>query len=705
MEKLILIKTLEELEPLKEYLQDKEYVAFDSETDGVLRSSRVIGYSVSAEFDVGYYVVTWYWDVEKQTMVELETNAASKEIMEILKQKKLIMQNCNFDCSMVFHNYGVSLIESIHTDTMLLGHILDENRSNGLKELGVSLFGEDARKEQELMKESVKANGGVLTKQLYELYKADADLIGKYGAKDAILTLKIFYALVPTLIEEGLDTFFYDEESMRLATGPSYQMNTTGLRVDPDKLQKLKGELEAACFELKALIYKQITPYVQHKYPGKKKTDTFNIGASKQMAWLLYDQLENEFDILTAGGKEICKALDIKTPYTWAQKRHFIQIVKESKDSIYEPSKYNPKTEKMSRPKKVADYWHYIGVSKASLAKLSGKYTWVANLLEYSKNMKLLSTYVIGLQDRMQYNIIRPSFLQHGTTSGRYSSKNPNFQNLPRDDKRVKACVVSRPGKVFIGADYSQLEPRVFASFSKDIRLLKSFENGDDFYSVIGAEVFDKIGYSLKKDEPDSFAKKFPHLRNIAKAVGLSATYGTTAHKMAITIGKSVDEAQEVIDSYFEKFPSVRQLMLESHEQAKAEGQVTNLFGRPRRIPQAKTIKQIYGNVDHSDLPYEIRNILNLSINHRIQSTSASIMNRAAIAVYDKCQERAKGDPRWLEVKIVMQVHDELILEGPEPIAGLIALVLKDAMENTVVLPGVKLIAEPVIANNLADLK
>ncbi len=174
---------------------------------------------------------------------------------------------------------------------------------------------------------------------------------------------------------------------------------------------------------------------------------------------------------------------------------------------------------------------------------------------------------------------------------------------------------------------------------------------------------------------------------------------------MALTINKSTQEAQEIIDSYFEKFPKVKELMLSSHEMAKANGQVTNLFGRPRRMPMAKNIKQIYGNTDHSELPYEIRNILNLAINHRIQSTGASIMNRAAVACYNSCQTLAKEDPRWLEVKIVMQVHDELILEGPEELGEDMVIILKDAMENTVVLPGVELVAEPKIAKNLADLK
>lgn len=701
MEKLMIIKTLPELQNLLLYLNDKDYVAYDTETTGIKKESSIIGLSVCAEEEVGYYVVLSYWDVLTQTLIDLEIKQHIKPLLNMLKTKALIAHNAIFDCWMTVNNFQVSLIESIHTDTMILAHILDENRHCGLKELGTILFGDDARKEQLEMKESVTRNGGQLTKENYELYKADADLIAKYGAKDAILTLKLFNHMVPQLIEEGLDTFFYDEESMPLLRGPTYELNTTGLKVDPIKLQELRGALEAECMDDKAYVYKEVFPHAKKKYPGTGKTNVFNIGAPKQLSWLVYFELHNEFHTLTKGGKELCKALQIKPPYSPKAKREFIQTVIENKDRVYEPAKWNPKTRKMSRPKKVGDPWNYIACGKEALALLSNKYKWVSTLLKYFKNQKILGTYVMGIQDLAQYGVIRPSFLQHGTTSGRYSSRHPNFQNLPRKDKRVKNCIVSRSGKVFVGADYSQLEPRVFASFSGDPRLLDCFKTGDDFYSVIGAEVFDKYDCSLKKDDsdPNCFANKYPHLRDMSKVVALSATYGTTAFKMAPAIKKTTNEAQEVIDSYFSKFPDVLKLMLESHEQAKKYGRVENLFCRPRRMPQALDITKIYGNKIHSELPYEARNILNLSVNHRIQSTGASIMNRAAIAFHRKV--KALG----IDALIVMQIHDEMIVECKEQDSAQVVEILKDAMQNTVVLPGVDLIAEPKVAYNLATLK
>lgn len=704
MEKLITIRTVEELKELIHYIADKDVIAFDTETTGVTKESHIIGFSICADVEVGYYVILSYWDPIKCSLVDLPTKEHAKDFLKLLVNKSLITQNGVFDAYMVENNYGVKLIDSITEDTMILAHLLDENRPCGLKELGVSLFGEDAREEQKLMKESVLKNGGQLTKLCYELYKADSELLARYGAKDAVLTLKVLHVLMPELYEQGLQDFFY-KESMPLFKGPTYQMNSTGLKVDTRKLQDLKFFLEAECLELKAFVYNEITPKVKHKYKGDKPSNTFNIGASTQLAWLLFEVLGEEFTTITEGGREVCKALGLKLPYSNKQKRDFVQTLKDNEGRVYEPGVINHKTGKMGRPKKVGPYYKYTQCGKETLSKYSKRYAWVDSLLKYSKNLKLLNTYVIGIQERMQYGIVRPSFLQHGTTSGRYSSRNPNFQNLPRDDKRIKEVMISRDGKVFVGADYSQLEARVFASLSGDIRLLECFKNDEDIYSIVGMEVFEKFDCSANKSHDNAFIKLYPELRQFSKVITLSAAYGTTAHKMAQALGKSVEEAQYIIDEYFLKFPSVKKLMLDSHELTKSTGKSLSLFGRPRRIPEALTIKKRYGLTQHSELPYEIRNLLNLSVNHRSQSTGASIMNLSAIAVWQTCKELSKIDPIWKEVKIVTQCHDELILEGPESIDQEMAALLQDCMENTVSLPGVDLVAIPVIGRTMAELK
>lgn len=708
MEKLIIVKTKAEFEALAAYVEQQDLLAVDTETTGVERESNVIGFSLCAELDLAHYVVLQYWDatLDEPKLVRTEIGGEDVyDLMLVLKSKGLIMQNAPFDCATINNNFGVELMQSVVYDTMIAGHLLNENCSNGLKERGVELFGESAAEEQRLMKESIYKNGGVLTKEKYELYKADVDLLAHYGAKDALLTWKVYLHDSDLLAADETLWKFFMEESMPLLRGPTYDMNTEGLKVDSAKLQALRCSLEADCLESKAFIYKEIDAHVKEKYKGTTKNNTFNIDATQQRAWLLYHKLDNQFTTLTKGGRALCKAVGLRLPYTAAARREFVAAVSASKGRIWAEAEINKKTKKMGRPKKIADPWTYMGCGKESLAKLADKYRWVEEYLKYAKNMKLLNTYAIGIQERMKYGVIRPSFLQHGTTSGRYSSRGPNFQNLPRDDKRVKACIVARSGKVFVGADYAQLEPRVFASISQDETLMACFAKGDDFYSVVGAPIFGITGCSMIKDAPNSFANLHKKLRDKAKVIALATPYGRTAAQQASTMGIEIDESQKLIDAYFDAYPKVEIMMLDSHEQAKKNGVVYNLYGRPRRIPDAKDITKIYGNAPHAELPYLARNMLNLAQNFRVQSTAASIVNRSAIKFWTACRELALVSPAWEEVKVVLQCHDELIVEGPEGLKSQMIEVLKDAMENTCVLPGVGLVAEPKVATNMADLK
>lgn len=710
MEALKVLRTAEEIQALRKTLAEYEFIALDTETTGLEKSSIVIGYSVSWDIGQAAYVILAYWDPEQQKLIHLDNKEEALALLRDLLPKKIIGHNILFDVWMIKNNFGIDFLPSVHTDTMILAHLMDENRQVGLKELAVAIFGEDSKAEQTAMKESVTKNGGLLTKSQFELYKGDADLIAYYGARDAELTLRLFYHLIPQLYEEGLDQFFYEDESMPLLRSATYELNYCGMKVDVAYLNKLKAELEAEILEAQTFIDQEVASLVKEEYPGTSKKTTFNIGSGQQLAWLLFKKLGNTFVTLTDRGRAICQRLEMKVPYANVAKREWLRSIDSLQGRVYMGAELNPKTKKMGKPKKIGVPWKYMSTDEAALSKFSDKYRWVAKLLKMKKNEKLLSTYVLGIQDRLKYGVIYPSFLQHGTTSGRYSSRGPNFQNLPRDDKRIKKCIVPRPGKVFVGADQSQLEPRVFASQSGDERLCASFSSGDDFYSVVGVPIFAPgESVSLKKADENSFAKLYPEARQISKEdVALATPYGTTAWTMSQSTGKTPDECQEIIDSYFDSFPSVFNMMIDSHKQAMEKGFVTNLFGRPRRLPEATRLRLIYGKASTSypykGLPYVARSVLNLSMNHRIQSTGSSIMNRIAIRICAKKAELALIDPRWKEVFIVIQVHDSLVLEGPEALRAEMMTLLQDAMENTVELPLVKLEAVPKAGYNLSEV-
>lgn len=691
MPELKVLETNTDIEALRKYIGGFEFVAMDTETNGLHKGSRVMGISLCAEETKAFYVVN-------------SEQPALRSLIGDLAVKQLICHNGIFDCARIEENFKICLIESLHTDTMLLAHIINENRRVGLKDLAKEYFGADSTKEMEEMKASVIANGGEWSASNKEMWKADPHTLGKYGAQDALLTLKLLNEMLPELAAQGLEKFFYEDESMPLLRGPTYQLNTVGLKVDQDRIASLKKQLEAECLEALDFVHSEIKKLVNDRFPGTqldeifgKTKKRFNIGSNNHLAWLLFGKMGLEFDRLTKGGKDVCKYLSIRVPYTRGAKRDFIHRATELCGRPSSPPvTINGVTK---TPRKYRDAWAYIQVDKKTLEKIAPKYKWVERLLEYKRKQKLLTTYLSALENKVRYGIISPSFLQHGTTSGRYSSRDPNFQNLPRDDKRIKSCIISRPGRVFVGADYSQLEPRVFAYFSKDPRLLKAFDGTSDFYSTIGMEVYDIRDATPRKDGSDeAFGTKYKKLRDISKVIALASTYGATPFQLAGITGLDVADTEAFIERYFERFPGVKDMMLRAHETAKNTGRVQNLFGRPRRMPDAKRIHKLYPGKAHEELPYEWRNMLNLAVNHTIQSTGASIVNRAAIAACKSFVDMG------IDARLIIQVHDSLVFECLDKDAEDVSTVLQIAMEETVQLDGITLEAIPKIGSNLAEV-
>lgn len=752
-EKLHIIRNASDLANLIGYLSDKDLIAVDTETTGVHIGCQVIGISVCAQEDEAYYVVTHEWDKDKQELVcNFDVVPLIDDFLRSLEGKKLVMHNAVFDCRVIYDNYKVQLIQDVFADIMVMAHLVDEEGPKALKELGTALLGGNATKEQEAMKASVIANGGVWQDgkgSNKEMFKANIRLLAEYGAKDAILTYILFLILCGKLIDENLTDFFFNEESMPLLRGPTYDLNTVGLKVDLSAIKQYEKEMTHEIERLKGQLTEDLASYTAER-------EEFSITSNQDLAWLLFIKMGFVYRGLTPAGKTLAKDLLGRVPYSNADKRKFINtIISERKsleaqlEAIEAKSTHGIKELKSQRAKlnrdhkkdphpdydnKLGQIEHYIEIlekplktlrsritklypekyiqaDKDTLKDISGNAKWISTLLKLKSEEKLLGTYIQGIQERVHYGIVYPRFNQTGTPSGRYSSSDPNFQNLPRDDKRVKSCIIARPGKVFIGADFSQLEPRVFSSISGDERLLECFEKGEDFYSVVGIAIFGRYDCSAYKNDPNAFATKYPVERQIAKQVCLASAYGTTAHKQAQVLrdeaGKSLDveRCQEIIDDYFTRFPKVKAMMIGAHDEAKRDGVVFSLYGRPRRLPLAQKIGRMYPKMKHADLKYEDRTVLNLSMNFKCQSAAASIVNRAAIRFKAETMARTSQDPLWAQVVVVLQVHDELVAEAPEALQEATAALLKDCMENTTLLPGVRLLAEPKIARNLADLK
>ena len=295
------------------------------------------------------------------------------------------------------------------------------------------------------------------------------------------------------------------------------------------------------------------------------------------------------------------------------------------------------------------------------LEKLKDKHAIINKILEYRSLMKLNSTYVEGLLPCINTNTgrIHSFFHQTITATGRISSTEPNLQNIPTRielGKQVRKVFKPKEGYIYIDADYSQIELRVLAHISKDENMMHAFLNNEDIHKQAASKV---LGIPI-----DEVTKE---QRSSAKAVNFGIVYGISEFGLAEQLGITRKAAQEYINQYLEKYSGIKQFMADIVEDAKKKGYVETLFHRRRYIPELTSNN------------YMVRQFgSRAAMNTPIQGTAADIMKIAMINVYNKLKENA------IDAKIVLQVHDELILECNIKQKDIASKILKENMENAI---------------------
>ncbi|MGE5673809.1 MAG: DNA polymerase, partial [Mycobacterium leprae] len=275
---------------------------------------------------------------------------------------------------------------------------------------------------------------------------------------------------------------------------------------------------------------------------------------------------------------------------------------------------------------------------------------------------KIKSTYVDALGSLIARDgRIHTTFAQTVAETGRLSSKDPNLQNIPirvEEGRRVRRAFVPMTGHVLLSADYSQIELRVVAHYSGDPALREAFATNQDIHTRTASEVW---GVKMEAVTPD--------MRRKAKAVNFGLIYGQTDFGLARSVGMSRAEAKLFIETYFEKFVGVREYMDSKKAEAHEKGYVTTLDGRKRPLPEINhrifTIRQ---------------NAERMAINTPIQGTAADLMKRAMINV------RRALAASGLKARMLLQVHDELVLECPEEEQEALGALVRREMENAMAL-------------------
>lgn len=315
------------------------------------------------------------------------------------------------------------------------------------------------------------------------------------------------------------------------------------------------------------------------------------------------------------------------------------------------------------------------------LEKIRNEHPVIEKILDYRQIAKLITTYVDGLMPYINKNTgkIYSYFHQTVTATGRISSSDPNLQNIPTRielGKKLRKIFKPSNGNIFIDADYSQIELRVLAHISEDSHMVKAFNNDEDIHAQAASKIF-----NVKQDEVTK------EQRGKAKAVNFGIVYGISDFGLGEQIGVGRKKAKEYIEEYLNEYKGIKKFMSDIVETAKEKGYVETLYKRRRYVPEVKSNN------------YMVRQFgTRVAMNTPIQGTAADIMKIAMIDVYRKLKENN------LKSKIVLQVHDELILEAPIEEKEIAQKLLKNCMENAIKLK-VPLKAEISEGYNWYELK
>ena len=400
------------------------------------------------------------------------------------------------------------------------------------------------------------------------------------------------------------------------------------------------------------------------------KIDMPTVEVLSNMQWngMYVDEQElNKF------GEELKNKIEIKTKmiYEMAGEEFNINSTKQLGEILFE---------KMKLPickKTKTGYSTDVDV----LEKLKNEHPIIKELLEYRQFVKLNSTYVEGLKQYINpvTKRIHSFFHQTITATGRISSTEPNLQNIPTRfelGKRVRKIFKPKEGYIYIDADYSQIELRVLAHISQDEHMIKAFKEGQDIHKQAASKVFKTPIEEVSKEQ-----------RSAAKAVNFGIVYGISDFGLAEQLGISRKQAKEYIEEYLSQYPGIKNFMENIIEQAKEKGYVETLYHRRRYIPELKSNS------------YTVRQFGNrVAMNTPIQGTAADIMKIAMIKVKNEIEKRN------LQSKIVLQVHDEMMIEAKIEEKEGIKEILKQSMETAIDLK-VPLIAEIGEAQNWYDCK
>ena len=703
-------------------IEDAQIIAFDTETTGLnVRKASCLGLGIAVSESLGFYFTNPY-------MI--------KGVLNKLRHKKLLAWNAYFDLEIVRNNFDVDLWHELHADVLCLKHTVDENQPFDLKGVGAKIFGESAKTEQAEVKASIKANGGAA----HDYSACDPEILGKYCIKDCLLTYKLFNYYEKQLKAEALTSFFYKKEVMPLYKEVTRFMQSRGVKVDVPLLEKTQKEITEDIDKLEKAIISEIEPilgefnnwYANKEYPIKASGPfaqecvrlsgcdvNKTAGGKFSLAKGALKEFEgNDYIDFLLGNKGLSDGrirhiqrnlLGDSMCFNLLSKHHlkkvFFTTLKEKPLSTTE--KGNPQ------------------VNDDFIQLMAEKYNWCNLLGDFNKLHKLKSSYIDRILELQEDGIFYPQFHQHRTVSGRYGS---DFQQLnrPKEEGELRPTVlkynnivrkffISRDNRVFIDSDYESLEPHVFSHVSGEKSIQDIFHNNHDFYSTIAINTENLKDVSADKSADNYLGKVNKKKRQDAKVYSLGIPYGMEGYALSKNLNIEQKEGERLVKKYLDGFPDLANWMRVSNDDMVNKGFVTSEAGRKRRFSMERGLYWRYGKdiicalktwekYHEDEKGYEtakwarkrVKNALNNAKNFKIQSLSASIVNRATIAINRELRNLG------IDGYVIAQIHDQIVVEVPLENAEECRELVQNIMENIYKLD-VKLKAPASIAKDLYE--
>ncbi len=559
-----IITTMERLDAWIERLRDAELFAFDTETTSQhYMQADLVGVSFAvAPFEAAYVPFGHRYTGAPD---QLDPDAVLEALRPVLEdpQAAKVGQNLKYDMS-VLARAGITLRGVVH-DTMLESYVLDSvGTRHNMDDMALKFLGRET-----IRFEDVAGKG----KKQLTFDQVPVEQAGPYAAEDADVTLSLHAKLWPRLEAEPSLRKVYEDMEIPLLTVLS-RIERNGALVDGRLLKQQSAELAAKMEDLKKRA---------HAEAGRE----FNLGSTKQLQEILYDQLGLPVYRKTPGGA---------------------------------PSTAEP-----------------------VLSELAHEFELPRIIMDYRTVSKLKSTYTDTLPGQIDARTgrIHTSYHQAVAATGRLSSSEPNLQNIPirtEEGRRIRQAFVAPEGRLLLAADYSQIELRIMAHLSGDESLRRAFAEEGDIHRATAAEVFDVAPDKVTNDQ-----------RRAAKAINFGLIYGMSAFGLARQLGIERHAAQDYVGRYFGRYPGVREYMERTRESARARGYVETVFGRRLYLPDIRSR-------DRNLQQYAERS----AINAPMQGTAADIIKRAMLRVHAWLHESKAP------AHLVMQVHDELVLEVAE---------------------------------------